>query len=168
MKPEIKVSFQRPGTWGGRTFTATLTWDDPQTDIFTGEPVDGPPSPILILDDGQEGWSGLRIRPGQVIPGRLSSGYKSSLAGQYYIGDMQVGDDARKLRFPVPAAVFPGTPNYLHLVGDAPLTEEQRALLLRAVRFDLDCRFAAGASVTALFTREELEGDKQGQICYSR
>jgi len=35
-------------------------------------------------------------------------------------------------------------------------------------RFDLDCRFAAGASVTALFTREELEGDKPGQIYYNR
>jgi hypothetical protein len=66
--------------------------------------------------------------------------------------------------------VFPLRPSYLHLTDDTPLTEEQRALLLRAIRFDLDDndRFPAGADIVALFSREELEGDKQGQIYYNR
>lgn len=171
MKPEIKVWFSQYGTWGGRSFTGVLTWGDkePLNILYMLAGSEPAPKPVIILDDDQDGWSGLQLFPGQTMPGRFASGYKDPLSGKYYAGQMDLGDSANGLR-PAgpPSDVFPGKPSYLHLAEpDTPLTEEQHELLLEAVRFDRGPRFAAGADITRLFAREELEGDKAGQICYA-
>jgi hypothetical protein len=85
------------------------------------------------------------------------------------IGRVELGDSADTLKSAgLPSDVFPGKSGYLHLADtDTPLTGEQRELLLEAVRFDRGPRFAAGADITCLFAREELEGEKRGQIFYA-
>ncbi len=172
MTTKIRVWFQQYGTWGGRAFTGTLTWvDAPPIDILGLVEQSETPAqaPAIILDDEQDGWSGLQLFPGQTLPGRFASGYCNSLAGKYYIGRLEIGANADRLKSAGPPSdVFPGKPSYLHLVEpDTPLTAEQRELLLEAIRYDREPRFAAGADITALFSREELEGEKRGQIFYA-
>lgn len=171
MKPEIKVWFSQYGTWGGRSFTGVLTWGykEPLDILYMLAGSEPAPKPVIILDDDQDGWSGLQLFPGQIMPGRFASGYSNPLSGKYYIGRLKLGDSADTLKSAgLPPDVFPGEPSYLHLAEpDTPLTKEQRDLLLEAIRYDRDPRFAVGADITCLFAREELEGDKAGQIYYA-
>ena len=161
----IPVTFHQHGTWGGRSFLAALCWS--QDELFGNCPM------LRILDIPEnEGWAGLMLLPGQVMPGRYAAGGASTLSGKYYMdggGSLQIGDPPHNLtRGTPPAEVFAGRPGYLHTELTI-LTDGQRQLALEAIRYDKPRHetFSPGATLLRHFTREEVEGAKLGQIAYN-
>lgn len=165
---KVNVTFTQAGEWGGVTFKAELFYQEDEFAILTSP--DSTPNlyPALRIIDGPEQYIGLLVHPGEIIPGLFAEGYNNPLSGKCYKGSLKVGDGAADLRhFGPPSAIFPAPPSYLHVDDGDKLTAEQRALLLDAIRYDRKDRFMGGQSAVALFSREELEGEKRGQIYYT-
>jgi hypothetical protein len=163
----VNVIWNQSGTWGevgfsGKLYTqkVTLFGLDDDTDYGT--------ELVLEVTEGPEEYIGLVLRPGQEIPGLFAKGFDHPFSGQCYVGNIKVGKTAKEVeQFHMPSVVFAMKPSYLHLPEGTELTDEQKAFLLDAIRFDRKDRFSAGASISKLFTRDEMEGTKKGQIFYA-
>ena len=170
----VKITSHNMGAWGGISLGWELTWADHSRlldKVFGGEPQDLTPTLTCIsAPETAGGYAGLVLRGGEKIPSMFAPGYNHQLAGKFYTGSLSVGDTANKLRqYVLPSLVFADLTFYLHIDAEteASLTQAQRQLLLEAVRFDRASRFAAGQSVTQLFSRDELEGTRRGKVFYT-
>ena len=170
----VKITSHNMGAWGGISLGWELAWADHSRlcdMIFSSEPQDL--TPTLTCTSAPEiagGYVGLVLRGGEKMPGMFAPGYNHQLAGKFYTGSLRVGDTVNKIRpYGLPSLVFADLIFYLHIDAEteASLTQAQRQLLLEAVRFDRASRFAAGQSVTELFSRVELEGARRGKMFYA-
>lgn len=175
MDTRVKVLFTQQGTWGGVGFVGILHYRRKNAfDIaeMLGMELDTTESelePVIEITEGPEQYLGLTLNPVDQFPGLFAPGYNHPLAGKCYTGSMMVGDNAKDLKqYSLPSAVFSGPISYLHIDDADELDGAQKALLLDAVRFDKKNHFPAGASVTKLFTRDELEGEAKGKIFYAQ
>jgi hypothetical protein len=170
----VKLISHNMGEWGGISLGWELKWANLTqffNMIFNTEPQEL--TPTLTCTSAPEkarGYVGLVLRGGEKMPGMFALGYSHPLAGKFYTGELSVGDTANKIRhYGLPSLVFADLTFYLHIDAETAvsLTQAQRQLLLEAVRFDRDSRFAAGQSVTKLFSRDELEGTQHGKVFYA-
>ena len=170
----VKVVFSQHGTWGDVGFEGELFWENKNDDLIAKllgsvdcncDPVY---APALRITEGPAQYVGLTVRPGQELPGMFAEGYNHPLSGKCYTGRLMIGDTAATLNdYSCPQCIYAAPVNYLHIEGGEELSDDQRTLLLEAVRFDRDARFPAGRSVCELFTRDEMEGEKKGKVFYA-
>lgn len=170
----VKIISHNIGEWGGISLGWELAWADDSpffTNMFGSKTQDL--TPTLTCTRAPEiagGYVGLVLRGGEKMPGMFAPGYLHPLAGKFYTGSLSVGDAANKIRhYGLPSLVFADLTFYLHIDAEtaASLTQAQRQLLLEAVRFDREPRFAAGESVTEVFRRDEIEGTRYGKVFYA-
>lgn len=172
---KVKVYFTQHGTWGAVGFTGELFFKkNDMLDIFKMFEMDKPNDqeeyiPVITITEGLEQYIGLTLKPNEIMPGLYGDyGKDNPLSNKCYIGDMKIGDSANDLKeHKLPPVMFPSKISYIHIGEEEQLTEEQKAMLLEAVRFDRENRFSPGATATRLFTREELEGEMQGRVFYA-
>jgi hypothetical protein len=170
---KVPVVFTQQGTWGGVNFGGNLYYkhfslfgEDEEAkdgdDLFSSDEL------FLEITSGPAPYIGLIIKPNQELPGLFASGYDSPLSGKCFLGELKIGDTAKDLiNYSCPESVFSMQASYLHIAENITLTEDQRNLLLDAVRLDKKDKFTAGASIGQIFTKDELEGTKKGQIYYN-
>lgn len=162
---EVNVIWNQQGTWGTVGFAGKIYYHKTElSELFDGSEQEL----VLEVTEGPEQYLGLILRPGESIPGLFANGYDHPFTGKCYSGDIKIGESAANLKqYNLPSVIFAGNLSYLHIEAEQVLTKDQRDLLLEAVRFDSNRRFPAGASITKLFTQDELEGTKKGQIFYT-
>ena len=171
---KLKITSHNMGEWGGISLEWELAWADHSRllDNMFGSKTQEL-TPTLTCTSAPEtaaGYVGLVLIGGEKLPGMFAPGYDHPLAGKFYTGWLSVGDTATKIRqYSLPSLVFADLIFYLHIDAEtaASLTQAQRQLLLEAVRFDREPRFAAGQSVTEVFRRDELEGARRGMMFYA-
>ena len=166
----VKVNFTQQGTWGGVGFSGELLYKDSDPDgFFSNIGFDFEKYSIALeITEGPEQYIGAIMDAGQTLPGLFASGYDHPLSGKCYLGEMKVGDNAKDMiQYSVPQVVFSMNISYLHIDENTALSEDERKLLLDAVRYDKKAHFSAGASVKGLFTKDEMEGALKGQVFYA-
>jgi hypothetical protein len=161
----VKVHFSQDGTWGTTEFAGELFCEKcPGTELFGKDEY----YIALRITEGPEQYIGLELEPGEIMPGLFATGYDHPLSGKCFIGNIKVGNTAKELRnFDLPAKIFAMEPNYLNIDKNTELSSDQKALLLESVRYDKEQRFNAGNSIREIFTKEELEGSKAGEVFYA-
>lgn len=158
----IDVSFHQHGTWGGKTFEATLSIEEQEAPEAFKELLGSlPPRVVLRLKETAENgpWAGMEFHSRKNFPGLFASGYQSPLSGMLYYGDIKIVDPVTKAAMRCPETVFSLDIGYLHINTEQSVTTEQKELLFKACfeRTNDRTLFAAGATITRLFSTEEIE-----------